>query len=135
MTARSLLRSSAVLALCLALALPACPQVGGNLNIGPSKGEIIGIFVGMAAAFAGVGLLIYHERHKHASITGCVAAGGDGLTLQNEKDKKVYALADYSAVVKAGERVTVQGKRSKGSDGKTAFEVEKLTKDFGTCTP
>lgn len=39
-----LLRTSVVLALCLLLGLPALPQTNGSYgNIGPSKGEIIGI--------------------------------------------------------------------------------------------
>ena len=132
----TLLRTLSVLALCLLLALPAFPQIGGNLgNIGPSKGEIIGIIVGVAAVLTGVGFLIYHETHKHPSITGCVAPGADGLTLKNEKDKRVYTLSGDSAVTRAGERVTLKGKRVKDSNGKTSFQVEKVTKDFGACNP
>jgi hypothetical protein len=131
-TARPL-RTSTAVALCLLLALPAFSQTGLG-GIGPSKGEVIGIVVGVAAALTVVGFLIYHETHKHPSITGCVASA-DGLTLQNKKDKKVYALSGDSAALKAGERVTVKGKKVKNSSGKPSFQVEKLTKDFGTCTP
>jgi len=138
MTIPSLLRNSMVLALCLLLALPAFPQTGignlGNLgNIGPSKGEVIAIIVGAVVVLTGVGFLVYHETHKHPSITGCVASGADGLTLQNEKDKKAYALSGDSAALKAGERVTVKGKKRKDSGGKVSFQVEKVTKDFGSC--
>jgi hypothetical protein len=129
----SLLRTSTVLALCLLLALPALPQTGGQ--IGPSKGEIVGIIVGAAAAITGVGFLIYHETHKHPSITGCVATVADGLILQNEKDKKVYALSGDSAALRAGERFTLRGKKIKDSSGKPSFQVEKLIKDYGTCNP
>jgi len=73
MNLSSLLHRSAALALCLLLALPAFPQTGGN--IGPSKGEVVAIIVGAAAAITGVGFLIYHETHKHPSITGCVISG------------------------------------------------------------
>src|SRR6266849_1568213 len=136
MNLSTLLRTSSALFLCLLLAIPASPQIGGNLgNIGPSKGEIIGIIVGVAAVLTGVGFLIYHETHKHPSITGCVAPGADGLTLKNEKDKRVYALSGDSAVTRAGERVTLKGKRVKWSSGKTSFQVEKVTKDFGACNP
>jgi hypothetical protein len=132
----SLPRTSAVVALCLLLAMPAFPQIGGNLgNIGPSKGEVIGIIAGAAAALTVVGFLIYRETHKHPSITGCVASGADGLTLQNEKDKKVYALSGDSAALRAGERFTLKGKKIKDSSGKRSFQVEKLTKDYGTCNP
>jgi len=132
----SLLRTSAALALCLLLALPAFPQIGGNLgNIGPSKGEVIAIIAGAAAAITVVGFLIYHETHKHPSITGCVASGADSLTLKNEKDKKVYALSGDSAALRVGERVTLKGKKTKDSSGKPLFQVEKLTKDYGACNP
>ena len=128
-----LLRTSVALALCLFLVLPAFPQTGGH--IGPSNGEIVGIIVGAAAAITVVGILIYREAHKHPSITGCIASGVDGLTLNNEKDKKVYALSGDSAALRPGERVTLTGKKIKDSDGKPSFQVEKLTKDYGTCNP
>ena len=142
MTIPSVFRNSAVLVLCLLLALPAFPQMGignlGNLgNIGPSKGEVIAIIVGAVVVLTGVGFLVYHETHKHPSITGCVASGADGLTLQNEKDKRAYVLSGDSAVLKVGERVTVRGKRVKVKDasGKLSFQVDKRTKDFGACIP
>lgn len=134
MNPQSLLRTSSVLALCLLLALPAFPQTGLG-NIGPSKGEVIAIIAGVAAALTVVGFLVYHETHKHPSITGCIASDADGLTLKNEKDEKVYALSGDSAAVKPGERVTLKGKKIKDSSGKPSFLVEKLIKDFGACNP
>jgi hypothetical protein len=140
MTIPSLPHTSIVLALCLLLALPASPQTGigslGDLSgIGPSKAEVVAIIVGIAVVFVGVGFLVYHETHKHASITGCIVPGTDGLTLQNEKDKRAYALSGDSGALKAGERVTIKGKKVKDSAGKYSFRVEKLSKDFGTCAP
>jgi hypothetical protein len=136
MNLSSPLRASAALALCLLLGLPALPQTnGGYGNIGPSKGEVVGAIVGAAAALTAVGFIIYHETHKHPSITGCVAPGADGLTLKNEKDKKVYALSGDSAALKAGERVTLKGTKINGSIEKPSFQVEKLTRDYGVCTP
>ena len=133
----SLPRASIAVALCVLLAVPAFPQQGiGDLSgIGPSKGEVVAIIVGMVVVLVGVGFLVYHEAHKHPSITGCVVSGTDGLTLQNEKDKKVYALPPGAVELKAGERVTIKGKKRKDSGGKVSFQVEKLTKDFGTCAP
>jgi hypothetical protein len=137
MTIPSLFRSSMLLALCLLLALPAFPQIGGgNLGtIGPSKGAIVAIIVGMAVVVVGVGFLVYHETHKRFSITGCVVSGAEGLTLQNERDKKVYALPPGAVELKAGERVTIRGKKRKDSGGMLSLQVETLTKDFGSCTP
>ena len=134
MTIPSALPASIALALCLLPAMPAFPQSGGG-HIGPSNGEIVGIIAGVAAGLTVVGVLVYHQTHKHASITGCVASGAEGLTLQNEKDKRVYALSGDSAALKAGERVTVKGKKVKDSTGKPSFQVDRLTKDFGSCNP
>jgi hypothetical protein len=133
-----LLRTSATLALCLLLSLPTFAQTGGFGgfgNIGPSKGEVVAIIVSVAAIIAGGGFLIYHETHKHPSITGCVASGADGLTLKNEKDKKVFALSGDFAALGVGERGTLKGKKVKDSNGKASFQVEKLTKDYGKCNP
>ncbi|MGB9466409.1 MAG: hypothetical protein WBR10_14975 [Candidatus Acidiferrum sp.] len=128
-----LLRTSVALVICLFLVLPTFPQTGGR--IGPSNGEIIGIIVGAAAAITVVGILIYREAHKHPSITGRVATSADGLNLMNEKDKKVYTLSGDSSALRAGDRVTLKGKKIKDSGGKPSFQVEKLTKDYGTCNP
>ena len=133
MTIPSLLRNCMVLVLCLLLALPALPQSGGS--IGPSKGEIVGIIAGVAAGLAVVGVLVYRESHRRSSITGCVVNGADGLTMQNERDKKVYALPPGAVELKAGERVTIRGKKRKDSNGKLSLQVETLTKDFGSCAP
>ena len=133
-----LLRTSATLVLCLLLSLPTFAQTGGFGgfgNIGLSKGEVVAIIVGVAVVITVGGFLIYYETHKHHSITGCVASGADGLTLKNEKDKKVYVLSGDSAALRAGERVTLKGKKIKGSIEKPSFQVEKLTRDYGTCNP
>ncbi|SRR6266436_4000142 len=131
----SLLRTSAGLALCLLVAMPAFSQIGGNLGtIGPSKGEVVGIIAGAAAGLTVVGILVYRETHKHSSITGCLASGADALTLQNEKDKKAYTLSGDPSALKAGDRVTVRGKKSKDTSGRSYFQVEKLVKDYGACS-
>jgi hypothetical protein len=128
-----LLRASLILALCLFLVLPVFPQTGGH--IGPSNGEIVGIIAGAVAAVTVVGILIYREGHRHPFITGCVASGADSLNLKNEKDKQVYALSGNSTVLKVGERVKLRGKKMKDPGGKPSFQVERLTKDYGTCSP
>ncbi len=77
----------------------------------------------------------YSGTHKHLSITGCVASSADGLTLKNEKDKKVYALSGDFAALGVGERGTLNGKNVKDSNGRASFQVEKLTKDYGRNCP
>jgi hypothetical protein len=135
MVMRTLLRSSTVLAVCLVLAVSAFPQSGGYGSIGPSKGEVVGIIAGAAAVVGVTGYLIYRGSHKHASIQGCVISDQNGLSLQNEKDKKTYALEGDSATLRAGQRVGLSGKKVKDSAGKLTFQVQKLTKDYGACQP
>lgn len=125
-----------VLVLCLALALPAFPQYVGNLgSIGPSKGEVAGAIAGAAAVIVVAVVVVYHETHKHPSVTGCVAAGADGMSLTSAKDKKIYALSGDLSALKDGEQFTVKGKKSKDSSGKFSFHVEKITKSLGACQP
>ena len=125
-------RTSIALALCFLLAVPASPQSSYG-NIGPSKGEVIGAIAGAAAVLGGVGYLIYHETHKHPTITGCLASSPDGLSLTNEKDWKVYALSGDLTTLNAGKRVSVKGRKKKDSTGKFSLQVEKLSKDLGAC--
>src|SRR5258706_16218483 len=84
MTIPSVLPASIALALCLLPAMPAFPQSGGG-HIGPSNGEIVGIIAGVAAGLTVVGVLVYHQTHKHASITGCVASGAEGLRSEERR--------------------------------------------------
>jgi len=136
MNISSLARITTASALCLFLVVPGFSQTsGGYGHIGPSNGEIIGIAVGAGAAVAVGGYLIYRETHKHSSITGCVVSEATGLSLKNEKDKKLYALSGDLAALKAGEQVTLNGKKAKDSAGQPTFRVEKVTQDLGACHP
>lgn len=72
---------------------PCFPQSGYG-TIGASKGEIIGVLAGGVAVLGVVGYLIYHETHKHPTITGCPTSNGDGLSLTNERDKKAAPDTD-----------------------------------------
>ena len=126
---------SVALVLALLLELPAFPQSGGYGSIGPSKGEVIGGIAGGAAVLGVVGYLIYHQTHKHPTITGCLTSNADGLSLANERDKKVYTLTGNLAALGAGEKVAIKGKkvRAKDASGKLSFAVEKLNRDLGAC--
>ena len=129
MELRWLLRTFIIAVLCLMFAGP------GRSGSLPSKGEIIGLSVA-AGVTLGVGAyLMYHFTHKHASIQGCVTSDQNGLSLRNEKDKKTYFLAGDSATLKSEQRVALSGKKQKDSSGKLIFQVQKLTKDLGTCQP
>lgn len=93
MRIRSGLCVSLAVALGLLLALRAFLRVATG-TIGASKGEIIGVLAGGVAVLGVVGYLIYHERHKHPTITGCPTSNGDGLSLTNERDKKAAPDTD-----------------------------------------
>ncbi len=135
MTWRAVLRTFTATVLCLVLALQVFPQTGGFGNIGPSKGEVVGIIVGAAVGIGVAGYLIYRGTHKHASIEGCVSSDENGLILRNEKDNKTYTPAGGSGTLKSGQRVALSGKKAKDSTGKLIFQVQKLAKDFGACRP
>jgi hypothetical protein len=121
----------ALLSVSPVLAQGVAPAPGGN--IGASNGEIAGVLAGAGAAVAVIVILIYHETHKHHNITGCISSGADRLSVVNEKDNKVYVLSGDSGSLKAGERVTLNGRQLKDSSGAPGFRVEKLERDYGAC--
>ena len=55
--------------------------------------------------------------------------------LVNEKDKQTYSLTNpENESLKPGERVQLVGKKAKDDSGEPTFEVQKMSKDLGTCT-
>jgi hypothetical protein len=55
-----------------------------------------------------------------------------GMRMTDEKDKRTYALSGNAAGIRAGVRMTLEGKRK--HDGPAlAFETHKVGKDFGAC--
>jgi hypothetical protein len=122
--------------LCGATSPDGCTSSSPPPQIGPSKGEIIGIAVGISAGVV-VGVVVLVEVNKsHHSLKGCVTAGPDGLTLHTEGNSKVYALTGVPANVKVGDVIQVHGSKSKGqkdSAGDQDFAVEKMNRDYGPC--
>ena len=102
-----------------------------------SNGTIVGVIVGAVAAVAIVAYVVIHESTKKRSITGCVIPAENGMSVTDEKDKRSYVLSGDTADIKAGDRVTLQGKRIKPKDaGKpVAWETKTISKDFGGCQP
>jgi hypothetical protein len=93
---------------------------------------VIGIVVVSAAVAVGVTLLILHQKHKNSEITGCVAAGANGMSMMDDKDKRTYALSGDPAGIKPGDHMTLEGKRRES--GKTpVFEARSVIKDLGVC--
>lgn len=94
-----------------------------------NTGRNVGIGVGAAA---GAGLLIY-ALHHHAGMTGCVQPAEDGLRIVDEKKNASYTLQAGDVYLKAGQRVQLQGKKTKTSEGVDTFTAKKLVKDLGSC--
>ena len=122
--------------------LTGCCQPGypcqntGPISLGPSKGEVIGLGVGVLAVSAlavGTAVEVNHAKHN---LKGCVTSGPNGPQLANDSDKKTYSLVGKSADLKAGEKVKLNGdkqKKHKGNPGNQEFLVKKVTKDLGPC--
>lgn len=111
---------------------------GGGTSTGSTSGTSThsyganGALIGGVAAAAVGGAILYWKLHK-STIVGCVQSGEQGPTLQDEKDKHTYALEATGDLVKPGERVQLQGKKSKDKSGNSLFQVGKVGRDYGSC--
>jgi hypothetical protein len=93
---------------------------------------VIGI-VAVTAAVVVITVVIVHESRKKRRIRGCVNSGENGMSVTDEKDKRIYTLSGDTSGIKPGNRVTLQGKnvKPKGDNKPLTWEVNKETKDFG----
>ncbi len=124
-------RAFIIAVLCVALSTPVRAE---SLQAAADQ-IIIGIVVVTAAAAVLVTLLVIHHKNKNRAITGCVSSGATGMSVIDEKDKRTYSLAGDPVGVKAGDRMTLEGKRSKEGGKTLIFEARSVTKDFGVCLP
>jgi hypothetical protein len=125
-------RGVLIVALCAVLAIPAhADQLGDDI-----RNAVIGI-VAVSVALVVITVVIVHESRKKRTVTGCVISGANGMSVTDEKDKRIYALSGNSADIKPGDRVTLQGKKAKpnGANAPLAWDINKETKDFGACQP
>jgi hypothetical protein len=108
------------------------PAAAQNQICAQCEAEIIGaaIIVGVAV---GVGVGIYLIHRGHTSLTGCVQQTDSRLTL-TAKNGNNYELLNAPTEVKAGERFSLRGHMMKGSTG-AAFRVNRVSRDYGTCSP
>ncbi len=128
-------------ALAVSMSTLAFAQYGGGGGMGSTgtstgrsygNGAAIGAGVGAAAGIGAAYLLL----RNHGTIVGCVERSRAGkMKLMNEKDKNTYALlASNDVTLAPGERVALKGKKTKdSSSGEPVFQVQKLTKDYGSC--
>jgi hypothetical protein len=137
MTSKRLWHGLLMVILGVALATPAVAQIGKTSGrIGPSAGPIIAGIVGAAAAVVVVTVVVIHELKKKKAITGGVVSGDNGMHVENEKDKRLYALSGNTIGIKPGDRMTLQGKKiSPSGSSLQTWEVSKIIKDLGVCQP
>jgi hypothetical protein len=120
--------------LALLVAAPAFAQYGGSGSSTPSYGSGKKVAAGVGAAAAGAGVL-YLTLHHRGSLTGCVQNSDSDapLTLVDDKNHQTYSLQPGNADLRPGQRVQLQGKRSKDRKGAQIFQVSKVAKNLGEC--
>lgn len=135
MTLKYFLRGVLIVALSVALSTSAEAQTQqkGNLDF---TGYKVAIVVAVSAVVI-VAVVLIHRSSKKKAITGCVNSGENGMSVTDEKDKRIYALSGNTEGIKPGDRITLQGKKlkPKGNDMTFVLEVNRVTKDFGVCQP
>ncbi len=130
MTQKFFWRGVMILALCVALATPTRADTISN----DARNVVIGI-VAVSVALVVITVVIVHESRKKRTVTGCVISGANGMSVTDEKDKRIYALSGNTSDIKPGDRVTLHGKKvnPKGANAPLAWDVSNETKDFGAC--
>lgn len=111
------------------------PPCGPDLPIKCTPGKDAAIvlgFVGAGILAAYLGYRLDHPRHE-ASIVGCTAQGDGTMTLVEDNTQILYSLTTVPKKVRAGERVTLRGKKKFDTSGKNLFQARKLAKDEGPC--
>ena len=117
--------------LIVALVSPAGAQDFSGIAHNAEVGVVV---AAVAVAVLVIVLVRVATHHKPQSITGCVHAGPNTMSLTDETDKQDYALSGRTAGVKPGDRMTLQGKR-KHTGGMLVFEIQKVAGDLGACQP
>jgi hypothetical protein len=123
-----------IVAFCVILATPA--RAATDELHDQIRNAVIGI-VAVAAALTVIIVVVVHESKKKRTVTGCVTSGANGMSVADEKDKRIYSLSGNTADIKLGDRVTLQGKKAKRKDASAplTWEVNKETRDLGVCQP
>jgi hypothetical protein len=103
------------------------PQLG---NIGPSKGEVIGVAIGVGLVIT---LVVYLSVPKQSTIEGCVETVDGVSHLKDGNKHHEYQLISSDIPLKSGERLRLKGKKHKGKNGGKQFTVKKLIADLGAC--
>ncbi len=127
---------SGLLAIALSFVLCMSAKADSGTIGGVGTGTIVGVAVGAVAALAIVAIVVIHKTSGKRTITGCVRPAQNGMTVNDEKDQRVYTLSGDTAGVKPGERMTLQGKKIQPNAGNPlGWEITKIRTDFGVCQP
>ena len=131
MTSKYFWRGVLMVALSVILAKPA--EAKGY----PSGGTIVAAIVGVVAVVVIAAVVVIHKSSERRSITGCVNSAENGMSMTDEKDKRLYALSGTTTDVKPGDRMTWQGKKIKPKDARKtlSWETTLVAKDLGLCRP
>lgn len=136
------LRPATPLALILSL-LVCCGATSGSCNntngglgdLGPSKGEVVGVGIAAVAIVAAV-IIVPVEIHKsHHTLKGCILSTPAGLELRTA-DNEVYALSGTTADIVPGNKVRLHGnhqKHDKNAAGDQVFLIQQMQKNYGHC--
>ena len=63
----------------------------------------MGAIVGIVATVVVVTVVVIHESSNlKRTTTGCVSSGENGISVRDEKDKRIYALSGNTAGIRAG---------------------------------
>ena len=126
---------SGLLIIVLGVAFSTPARAAGNSLV--TEGEHILIAIVAVTAVAVVATVAVIHYSKKRAITGCVNFGTNGMTVTDDKDKKIYALSGNTTGIKPGDRMKLQGRKAKpkGPDKTLVWEAREVTKDFGVCQP
>ena len=152
MRSHFLVRLAQCIVLCAAISATAFAQYGGGGMGGtgsgagtagytPPKGGYsagTGIAIGAAVAAAvGVALYLHHRHHAaqtQAPLLGCTQSAQDGFTLTSDQNCQTYSLVADRADLKAGERVELNGQKTKNHSASRTFNVQNIVEDYGACS-
>ncbi len=109
---------------------PAASTTPSQIYLNFHFGKDIAIASVIIGAVAGVG--VYLIVRKGPGITGCAVEGSRGLEMSDEADHRTYRLTGKLALVKAGQRMRVYGRKKGKTDPE--FLVRKSPKIYGPCT-
>jgi hypothetical protein len=106
------------------------PAAAANSYCDGCEAAIVGVAVGIGA---GIGVGIYFIHRSHTSLSGCVRQTDHGLSMI-AKDGNNYELLNAPSEVKARERLSLRGHKTKSGSGRT-FRVDHVSRDYGLCSP